>query len=174
MNIRTFRGQTPRIHGSAFVDPSVIVIGDVEVGEDSSIWPGCVVRGDVESIRIGRRTNLQDLTLVHVTSNKHPTSIGDDVTVGHRVILHGCTVKDRVLVGMGAILMDGVVVGEDCIVGAGALLSPGTQVPPGSLILGSPGRVKRPISAEERAFLRESAARYVGYASEHREALRLP
>lgn len=171
MSVRSFRGHTPTVHESAFLDPSSLVIGDVHLGEESSVWPGCVVRGDVHSIRIGRRTNLQDLTLVHVSSGKHATFIGDDVTVGHRVILHGCTVGNRVLVGMGAILMDGVEVADDCIVGAGALLSPGTKVPPGSLILGSPGKVKRELTGEERAFLRESARRYVELAQEHRQSL---
>jgi len=143
-------------------------VGDVELGEDSSVWFNAVLRGDVNPIRIGRRTNLQDLSLVHVTTQKHATHVGDDCTVGHHVILHGCLVGNRVLVGMGATLMDGVEVGDECIIGAGALLTPGTKVPPSSLVVGSPGKVKRPITEEERAFLRKSAEGYVHLAAEHR------
>jgi carbonic anhydrase/acetyltransferase-like protein (isoleucine patch superfamily) len=150
------------------VEDSAQVVGDVELGEDSSVWFNAVLRGDVNPIRIGRRTNLQDLSLVHVTTQKHATHVGDDCTVGHHVILHGCLVGNRVLVGMGATLMDGVEVGDECIIGAGALLTPGTKVPPNCLVVGSPGKVKRPITEEERAFLRKSAEGYVHLAAEHR------
>jgi carbonic anhydrase/acetyltransferase-like protein (isoleucine patch superfamily) len=150
------------------VEDSAQVVGDVELGEGSSVWFNAVLRGDVNPIRIGRRTNLQDLSLVHVTTQKHATHVGDDCTVGHHVILHGCLVGNRVLVGMGATLMDGVEVGDECIIGAGALLTPGTKVPPSSLVVGSPGKVKRPITEEERAFLRKSAEGYVHLAAEHR------
>jgi carbonic anhydrase/acetyltransferase-like protein (isoleucine patch superfamily) len=150
------------------VEDSAQVVGDVELGEDSSVWFNAVLRGDVNPIRIGRRTNLQDLSLVHVTTQKHATHVGDDCTVGHHVILHGCLVGNRVLVGMGATLMDGVEVGDECIIGAGALLTPGTKVPPSCLVVGSPGKVKRPITEEERAFLRKSAEGYVHLAAEHR------
>lgn len=169
--LRTFRGHTPRLEESVFVDPTALVIGDVQIGADSSLWPGTIVRGDVNAIRIGKRTNVQDLTVVHVTSQKHATTIGDEVTVGHRVILHGCVIGDRVLVGMGAIVMDGVTVGDDVIIGAGALLPPGTVVPSGSLVVGSPARVKRQLTEEERAFLPRSASNYVGLAAEHRQTL---
>jgi len=168
MALRPFRGQSPRVDPSCFVDDSAQVIGDVELGEDSSVWFNTVIRGDVNSIRIGKRTNIQDLTMVHVTSKQHPTTIGDDVTVGHHVVLHGCTIGNRVLVGMGSVVMDGVEVGDDAIIGAGALVTPGTKIPPGSLAVGSPARVKRPITDEERAFLLESAKHYVHYAAEHR------
>lgn len=168
MALRRFKDQFPRVHPSCFIEESAQVIGDVELGEDSSVWFNSVLRGDVNSIRIGRRTNIQDLTLLHVTTQRHATQVGDDVTVGHHVVLHGCTVGHRVLVGMGAVLMDGVVVGDDCIVGAGALLTPGTQVPPGSLVVGSPAKVKRPLTEQERAFLLESARNYVRTAAEHR------
>ncbi|MCY1023200.1 gamma carbonic anhydrase family protein [Pyxidicoccus sp. MSG2] len=168
MALRPFRGVTPRVHPSCFVEDSAQVVGDVELGEDSSVWFNAVLRGDVNPIRIGKRTNIQDLTMVHVTSEQHPTHVGDDVTVGHRVILHGCIVGNRVLVGMGAILMDGVEVGDECIIGAGALLTPGTKVPPGSLVVGSPGKVKRPITDAEREFLQLSALHYVHLAAEHR------
>ncbi|WP_163996517.1 gamma carbonic anhydrase family protein [Pyxidicoccus caerfyrddinensis] len=168
MALRPFRGVTPRVDPSCFVEDSAQVVGDVELGEDSSVWFNAVLRGDVNPIRIGKRTNIQDLTMVHVTTELHATHVGDDVTVGHRVILHGCVVGNRVLVGMGAILMDGVEVGDECIIGAGALLTPGTKVPPGSLVVGSPGKVKRPITDEERQFLLLSAQHYVQLAAEHR------
>jgi carbonic anhydrase/acetyltransferase-like protein (isoleucine patch superfamily) len=167
MALRRFREQFPRVHPSCFVEDSAQVIGDVELGEDSSVWFNSVLRGDVHSIRIGRRTNIQDLSLVHVTSQRFSTTVGDDVTVGHHVVLHGCTVGNRVLVGMGAVVMDGVVIGDDCIIGAGTLLTPGTQVPPGSLVVGSPGKPRRPLTDEERAVLLESARHYVRTAAEY-------
>lgn len=169
MTIRAFMGVSPRIHPSAFVEDSAQVIGDVEIGEDASVWFNSVVRGDVNPIRIGARTNIQDLSLVHVLKDRFATSIGDDVTVGHHVVLHGCKVGDRVLIGMGAILMDGAEVGDDCIIAAGALLVPGTKIPPGHLVMGSPAKVKRAITAEERAWLSQSARNYVAYSREHRE-----
>jgi len=166
--IRVFEGITPKIADSVYIEETAIVIGDVVVGEESSIWFNTVVRGDVHQIRIGRRTNIQDLCVVHVTHDTHPTVLGDEVTVGHHVILHGCTVNDRVLIGMGAILMDGVVIGEDCIVGAGALVTERTVVPPKSLVLGSPAKIKRPVTEQELAWIRESAANYIGYARRYR------
>ncbi|HSP77778.1 MAG TPA: gamma carbonic anhydrase family protein [Myxococcaceae bacterium] len=168
MALKRFREQFPRVHPSCFVEDSAQVIGDVELGEDSSVWFNSVLRGDVHAIRIGQRTNIQDLTMIHVTSGRFSTTIGDDVTVGHHVVLHGCTVGNRVLVGMGAVVLDGVEIGDDCIIGAGSLLTPGTRIPPGSLVVGSPGKVKRPLSDEERAFLLESARHYVRTAAEHR------
>lgn len=172
MALRPFKGVLPTLHPGAWVEDSAQVIGDVVLGEGCSVWYNSVLRGDVQPIRIGARTNIQDLSMVHVTSFTHATTIGEDVTVGHRVILHGCTIGDRVLVGMGAIVMDGVVIGEDSIIGAGALLTPGTQVPPGSLVVGSPGRVKRPITDEERHFLHLSASHYVELAREHAASVR--
>lgn len=166
--LRAFQGIIPTLGASAFVEETAVVVGDVVLGAESSVWFLSVVRGDVNSIRIGSRTNIQDLCVLHVTHDTHPLIIGDEVTVGHHVVLHGCTIKDRVLVGMGAILMDGVVIGEECVIGAGALITEGTVVPPGSLVLGSPGRVKRSVTDEERAWIRQSAANYVRYASEHR------
>jgi carbonic anhydrase/acetyltransferase-like protein (isoleucine patch superfamily) len=169
--IRSFRGHTPSGPNDGFIDPTAVVVGDVELGEGASVWPNSVLRGDVHSIRIGARTNIQDLSMVHVTGGKFATRIGDDVTVGHRVVLHGCTVGDRVLVGMGAVLLDGVEVGDDCIIGAGSLLTPGTKIPPGSMALGSPAKVRRALTDEERAFLLESAAHYVALGREHRGSL---
>lgn len=158
--IAKFEDKFPVIHASAFVAKSAEVIGDVEIGEDSSIWFGSVVRGDVNYIRIGSRTNIQDLSVIHVSGGTHPTVLGDEITVGHRVLLHGCTVDDRCLIGMGAILMDGVHVGEECLVGAGSLLTPGTIVPSRSLVIGSPARVKRELTQDEVEFLDRSWRNY--------------
>lgn len=162
--IRTYQGVKPTVPTSAFIEETAVVIGDVVLGEESSVWFNSVVRGDVHYIRIGHRTNVQDLCMLHVTHDTHPLIIGDDVTIGHHVVLHGCTIKDRVLIGMGAIIMDGAVIGEDCVVGAGALVTERTIVPPKSLILGSPAKVKRPVTGEELAWIRESAQNYVRYA----------
>ncbi len=165
--ILPFKGRWPTIHETAFIAPSADVIGDVEIGDHSSIWFGCVVRGDVHSIRIGSRTNIQDLTMLHCTRKKHPLKIGSEVTVGHRVVLHGCTIGDRVLVGMGAIVMDGAVVGDDCIIGAGALVTQGAEIPSGSLAVGSPAKVVRVLKPEELKFLKQSAENYVGDSVEY-------
>jgi carbonic anhydrase/acetyltransferase-like protein (isoleucine patch superfamily) len=163
-----FEGELPELGPGAFVAPTATVLGKVALGPAASVWYGCVLRGDVGRIRVGARSNIQDLTVVHVTGGKLDTAIGSDVTVGHRVILHGCTVGDRVLVGMGAILLDGVEIGDDCIVGAGALVTPGTKVPTGSLVLGAPAKVARPLEEAERRGLVEQAARYVELAGRHR------
>lgn len=152
----------PKIHPSCFLAPSSDVIGEVEIGEESSVWFQVVIRGDVNWIKIGSRTNIQDHSMLHVTRVKSPLKVGDDVTVGHRVTLHGCTVGNRILIGMGAILLDDCEIGDDCIVGAGTLVTKGTKVPAGSLIIGSPGKVVRPLNEEERAFLKKSAQNYVG------------
>jgi carbonic anhydrase/acetyltransferase-like protein (isoleucine patch superfamily) len=165
--VRPFGGKTPVVHASAWIAPGATVVGDVEIGEGSSIWFGCVARGDVNVIRVGRRTNVQDLTTIHVTSRTHPTSIGDEVTVGHRVVLHGCTIKDRCLIGIGSVVMDGAVVGPESVVGAGALVPPGMVVPPRTLVMGSPAKVKRDLSAEEVDALRKSADNYVEYAARY-------
>ena len=168
MGIRSFQGVNPRLHPSVFVADGAQVIGDVEIGEDSSVWYNTVLRGDVNSIRIGRRSNIQDLTMMHVHKGRHPCVVGDDVTVGHRVVLHGCRVGNRVLVGIGAVLLDGVVIEDDSFVAAGSLLTPGTLVPAGSMVMGAPGKVKRVLTAEERAGLLTSAAGYVLNARAHR------
>src|SRR5688572_18977728 len=131
--IRSFGHQSPRIHQSAYIADNAVVIGDVEIGPNSSVWFGAVVRGDVNYIRIGESTNIQDGTIIHVDSRQHPTILEDRITVGHRVTLHGCSVQSGCLIGMASTLMDGVVVGENSIVAAGALLTPGTIVPPNSL-----------------------------------------
>jgi len=167
--IVAYDGKTPRIAASAFVAPGSVITGDVEIGEESSVWFQTVIRGDVNFVRIGARTNVQDHCVVHVTSKTNPTVIGDDVTIGHRVVLHGCTVNDRSLVGIGAIVLDGAVVGPDAMVGAGALVPPGMVVPSGKLVLGAPAKVKRDLTPEEIASFRTSAARYVGYAARYRQ-----
>jgi len=162
--IRVYQGISPTIRSSAFIEETAVIVGDVVIGEQSSVWFHAVVRGDVHYIRIGSRTNVQDLCMLHVTHDTHALIIGNDVTIGHHVVLHGCTVQDRVLIGMGAIIMDGAVIGEDSVVGAGALVTEGTIVPPRSLILGQPARVKRTVTEQELAWIRESAENYVAYA----------
>ena len=153
----------PRVHGTAYVDDSAQVIGDVEIGEASSIWMNAVVRGDVHWIRIGTRSNVQDGTVVHVMNDTHPTTIGDDVTIGHAAIVHGCTIENRVLIGMGAILLNGAHIGEGSIVAAGTLVPEETRIPPHSLVMGSPGRVKRTLSDAEVASILQFSERYVEY-----------
>ena len=160
--IHPFKDKTPAIDSSALVIESAQVIGDVVIGEESSVWFNAVVRGDVNYIRIGKRTNIQDGCVLHVARNKFPLIIEDEVTVGHNVILHACTIKSRCLIGMGAIVMDGAEVGEDSIVGAGALVTANTKIPAGSLVLGSPAKIKRPLIEEEKRSIRDSAAHYVG------------
>lgn len=165
--IRSFQGIKPTIPTSCFIEETAVVIGDVVMGADCSVWFNAVIRGDVNYIRIGDRTNVQDLCMLHVTHDTNPLIIGNDVTIGHHVVLHGCTIHDRVLVGMGAIIMDGAVIGEDSVVGAGALVVEGTVVPPKSVILGSPAKVKRPVTEKELAWVRESAGNYVKYARQY-------
>ena len=163
MAIRPYRGKLPVIQPSAYIDESAQVIGNVVIGAESSVWMQVVIRGDVNYIRIGDRTNVQDGTIVHVQHDTHPTVIGNDVTIGHGAVVHGCTIHDRVLVGMGAIILNGAQVGEDCIIAAGALLTEGTVIPPRSMVMGSPGRVRRPLSAAEVAMIREFSGNYVRY-----------
>lgn len=159
--IRQFKKIRPAIHETAFITDDAIVIGDVEIGEDASVWYGSIVRGDVNFIRIGARTNIQDGTIIHVSSKTHSTILEDEITVGHRVTLHGCYIERGCLIGIGAILMDGVRVGANSLVGAGSLLTPGTQIPPRSLVLGSPARVKRELTDDELAYLEKSWRNYV-------------
>lgn len=159
--IHTFIDKTPDIHSSSWVADSAQVIGDVVIGEESSVWFNAVIRGDVNHIRIGKRTNIQDGCVVHVTRKTLPTLVGDECTVGHNAILHACTIGNQVLIGMGAVVMDGAEVGDNCIVGAGSLVTPGTKIPAGSLAIGSPARVKRELTEEESRSIRESAANYV-------------
>lgn len=147
--ITNFQDAAPKIHASAFIAGNATVIGDVEIGEDSSVWFNSVVRGDVNYIKIGARTNIQDASVIHVSSKTHPTVLEDEVTLGHRVTLHGCHIETGSLIGIGAIILDGARVGRDSLVAAGSLLTPNTLVPPGSLVMGSPARVKRNLTAGE-------------------------
>ena len=165
--IKPYHGVTPTIADTAFIEDTAVIVGDVVIGSESSVWFHSVVRGDVNFIRIGQRTNVQDLSLLHVTHDTYPLIIGDDVTIGHHAVLHGCTIQNRVLVGMGAVLMDGVVVGDDCLIGAGALVTEHTKIPPGSLVIGAPARVKRPLREAELAWLKTSARNYVQYARDY-------
>ena len=161
--LRTYRSVLPTVDPSAFVDVSAQVIGDVHIGPESSVWMNVVVRGDVNYIRIGARTNVQDLTLVHVMRHTHPTVIGDDVTIGHSAVVHGCTIEDRCLIGMGAILLNGCRIGSGSIVAAGTLVPEGMVVPPGSMVMGVPGKVRRSLTPEEDASIKRYADNYVRY-----------
>ena len=166
--IKPYGGKRPHLAADAWVADDATVTGDVTLGPGASLWFGVVVRGDVHHVRIGARTNVQDLSVVHVTGGTHPTVIGEDVTVGHRAVLHGCTVHDRCLIGIGSIVLDGAEIGPEAMVGAGALVPPGMKVPPRTLVMGTPAKVKRALTDEEVAHLRESAARYVEYAARYR------
>ena len=161
--LRPYRGTSPRVHSTAFVDASAQVIGDVEIGEESSVWMCAVIRGDVHWIKVGRRTSIQDGTIVHAMTGTHPTSIGDNVTIGHAAIVHGCTIDNQCLIGMGAILLNGAHVGSGSIVAAGTLITEGMKVPAKSLVIGSPGKVKRLLTHAEIADIQVYADRYVGY-----------
>lgn len=162
-----FEQWQPKLGNRVFVDASAQVIGDVEIGDDSSVWPMCVIRGDIHRISIGARSSIQDGTVIHVTHDGpfnpggFPTVIGDDVTVGHKVMLHGCQIHDRVLVGMGATVMDGAVVESGVIIGAGALVPPGKTLASGYLYVGSPVKQARPLTEEEQSFFRYTADKYV-------------
>ena len=151
------------MHPTAFVDASAQVIGDVEIGDESSVWMCAVIRGDVHWIKVGKRTSVQDGAIVHAMTGTHPTSIGDNVTIGHAAVIHGCTIDDQCLIGMGAILLNGSHVGAGSIVAAGTLLVEGQTVPPRSLVMGSPGKVKRLLTQAEVADIQLYADRYVGY-----------
>jgi carbonic anhydrase/acetyltransferase-like protein (isoleucine patch superfamily) len=161
--LRPFRSIHPTVHPSAFVDISAQVIGDVHIGPESSVWMNVVVRGDVNYIRVGSRSNLQDLTLVHVMRNTHPTIVGDDVTIGHSAVVHGCTIEDRCLIGMGVILLNGCRIGTGSIVAAGTLVPEGVVVPPGSMVMGVPGKVRRVLTPDEDASIKWYADNYVRY-----------
>jgi len=166
--IRPFGGKTPQLGEGVFVAPSADVIGNVVIGARSTIWYCAVLRADVESIRVGAETSIQDNTVVHVDSSGYSTVIGDRVTVGHSVVLHGCSIGDDALIGIGSIVLNGAEVGAGAMVGAGSLVTPGTKIPPGMLALGSPARLKRPLTDEEKRNMREGATRYVQLGREHR------
>lgn len=161
--IKPFKGKYPKIHPSAFIAENAVIIGDVEIGEDCSIWYNIVVRGDVNYIRIGDRTNIQDGTIIHVDHKRYPTIIGSNVTVGHNVMIHACTIEDYCLIGMSSTVMDGVVVGKQSIIGAGALVTPGKIIEPQSLWAGVPAKFVRKLTEEELSWLEKSAENYVKY-----------
>ena len=167
MIVRAYGNKHPRFGARVFIADNAAVIGDVEIGDDSSIWFGTTVRGDVNAIRIGRNTNVQDNCTIHVTHLDWPTIVGDDVTIGHGAIVHGCTVESGALIGMGSRVLDGAVVGESAMVGAGALVPPGMQVPPRTLVVGVPARVKRLLTPDELAHLERSWKNYVTYKEEY-------
>src|ERR1700739_244073 len=166
--IRSHRGRMPKIDASAYIDPQAVVIGDVTIGEFSSVWPCTVIRGDVHWIRIGKRTNIQDGCVLHVMKDTHPLILGDAVTIGHGVVLHGCTIESRVLIGMGSVLLNGARVGEGSIIAAGTLVPEGTVVPPGSLFMGHPGKFRRTLTPEDQASIQAYADRYVEYSETYK------
>jgi len=169
--IRGYKEARPKLGARAYVDVSAQVIGDVELGDDASVWMNTVIRGDVNSIRVGARSNVQDNCVLHVTS-VHPTILADEVTVGHSVTLHGCSIGRRCLIGIGAIVLNGASVGEESIVAAGALVPEGMEVPPGSVVMGAPAKVRRNVSDDERDELRRYAENYVGYKETYRAEAR--
>ena len=165
--IRTYQGMTPRLGERVFIDASAVIIGDVRLGDDSSVWPLVTIRGDMHHICIGARTSVQDGSVLHITHAStfnpggYPLEIGDDVTIGHKALLHGCTVGSRVLIGMGSIVMDGAVIEDDVVLGAGSLVPPGKRLESGFLYVGSPVKQARALTEKERAFFTYSAANYV-------------
>jgi carbonic anhydrase/acetyltransferase-like protein (isoleucine patch superfamily) len=165
--LRPYKDRLPEVHPTAYIDQSAQVIGDVTIGEQSSVWMTVVIRGDVNYIRIGDRTNIQDGTVVHVMHDTCPTVIGNDVTIGHGAIVHGCTIADRVLVGMGAIVLNGASIGQDSIVAAGSLVTERMVVPARSLVMGSPAKVKRTLNDTEVASIQEYADNYVRYKRDY-------
>lgn len=171
MMILPFENKTPQIGAGCFLAPQSVVIGDVQLGEGSSVWFQTVIRGDVNSIRIGKKTNIQDLSMVHVTSRDAPkpaaTVIGDLVTIGHKAIVHGATIGNRCLIGMGSIILDGAVVEDDCMIGAGAVVTMGTRIPAGHLAFGNPAKVVRPLTDAEKVFLSQSAEHYFKLAQKY-------
>ena len=168
MAIITYKGITPKIHPSVFIADGVHIIGDVEIGKDSSVWFNTVIRGDVHYIRIGERSNIQDNSVVHVTSKKFPTNIGSNVTIGHNAVIHACTINDYCLIGMGAVILDGANVGRYALVAAGAVVTMGMNIPEGMLAAGVPAKIIRILTNEERQSLEQSAQNYVDYVASYR------
>lgn len=166
--IMSYQGITPKVHQTAFIVDTAQIIGDVEIGKDSSVWFNSVIRGDVNFIRIGNRTNIQDGCVLHVTRGTHPLFLEDDITLGHSVTLHGCRIKNRCLIGMGAVVLDGAVVGGDSIVGAGSLVLEGCEIPPRTLAVGSPARVVRELTEKEIQEILESSRHYIEYSAAYR------
>jgi carbonic anhydrase/acetyltransferase-like protein (isoleucine patch superfamily) len=165
-----FAGKRPVIAGDTFIAPTAVIIGDVEIGSGSSVWFGVVLRGDVGPIRIGERTNIQDNSVIHIDQDA-PTTLGDDVTIGHGAIVHGCVVESGAQVGMGAIVLSRSIIGSGSMIGAGAVVPEGTIVPPGSVVMGVPGRVRREVTDAERASLIARAAGYADRGAKYRRTL---
>ena len=159
--IRSYRGALPKVADSAYIDASAQVIGDVIVGERSSVWPNATVRGDVNSIRIGEETNVQDNSVLHVDQGDFPLTLGNRVTVGHSVVLHGCTVGDDTLIGIGAIVLNGATIGPGSVIAAGAVVPEGMQIPAGSMVMGVPAKIRREVTVEEKERFRVNAQHYV-------------
>ena len=174
LRLRPYKGKRPQLGKRVYVDPCATLVGDIQLGDDASIWPMVAARGDVNHIRIGARSNIQDGTVLHLTRKSasnpigHPLLIGEDVTVGHKAMLHGCTIGNRVLVGMGAILLDGAVVEDDVMIGAGSLVPPRKRLESGFLYVGSPVKQVRPLTDEEKEFLTYSSAHYVRLSGQHK------
>ena len=166
--IHAYQGVLPKIHPTAFVEASAHVIGDVELGEDASVWFNVVIRGDVNAIRIGRGTNIQDGSVIHANSRGSPAVLEEFVTVGHGARLHGCHVKSHCLIGIGAIVLDGVVLEEECLVAAGSVVAPGAKAPRGSLLMGSPAKVRRSVTTEDLDLIRRSAQNYMRLRAEYK------
>lgn len=167
--IKNYKGITPKVAPTAFVAENALIIGDVEIGDDSGIWFNVVVRGDTNFVRIGKRTNIQDGSILHVNPVKYPLIVGDNITVGHRSILHGCTIKDGSLVGIGAIVLDGALVGEESIIGAGSLVAEGTVIPPRTLAMGIPAKAKRELTEKDLEMIRRTTANYAIYKDYYRD-----
>lgn len=172
MAIYELAGVRPTLGRDVFVAENATVVGDVTLGDEAGVWFGAVLRGDYFPIRVGARTNVQDNAVLHITAGKAATTLGDDVTVGHAAIIHGCTIGNRCLVGMGSIVLDGAVVGDDCFVAAGSLVTPGTVIPPRSFVMGSPARVKRAVTEADLGWIRDAASLYAGYARDFRTRCR--
>ncbi|MGF1752264.1 gamma carbonic anhydrase family protein [Vibrio makurazakiensis] len=177
-SIRSYKGISPQIGQDVYIDTSSVLVGDIKIGNDSSVWPLVAARGDVNHIHIGERTNIQDGSILHVTHKNaenpegYPLLIGNDVTIGHKVMLHGCTIEDRVLVGMGAIVLDGVIIKEEVMIGAGSLVPPHKTLESGFLYVGSPVKKARPLSEKERAFLQKSSDNYVQNKNDYLSSVR--
>ena len=169
--IKKFRGKSPIIPDSCYISESVDLIGDVTLGENVSLWFGTIVRGDMHFITIGNRSNIQDNSVIHVTTDVSPTRIGDEVTVGHNAIIHGATIQDRCLIGMGAIIMDDVVIGEGSIVGAGAVVPPNMIIPPRSLVVGLPAKIVRQTTDKELEMIIERAQHYIDFSQEYKKII---
>lgn len=169
--IRSYNGRSPQIAASAYIDPAAVVIGDVTIGDHSSVWPCVVIRGDVHFIRIGARTNIQDGSVLHVMRDEFPLLLGDAVTIGHGAILHGCTIESRCLIGMGSVILNNAKIGAGSIIAAATLVPEGTVIPPGSLFMGHPGKFRRALTAEDQQSIDRYSARYVEYKETYRKEI---